>query len=276
MPTNRSARGVDATDVQRNVQFCLSYFDELRDIQRVAVALGVDRTTVERWKRLGSVPRAKNVNELAKLCGFPSRQFKLPHDQFITFIQSHEASAKKVLTTFNTIERKIYLAAVETFRHDWERCFDVHRGTYLMYCRALSDPTLGATSVLRVKALTPNGIGFDLFNRDTRQPDKPTYRYEGLMFPIAENLMYYAEHESMREPFAMITSAAQVPESSMLAGFFIAVAVHGQIRFPNGNKVALRFRARNILDVDELRPLLGLKSFDDFPDGVKKLLSPAG
>jgi len=263
------------TDLQRNVQFCLSYFEKLKDSQRLAGVLRVNRTTIGHWKRYENVPRTKNLDDLAKICGFSAAQFQLPHAQFVVFAHTLEAT-KNIFTDFYAIQRKIILAATENFRHDWARCFDAHRGTYLMFCRALSDPELGATSLLRIKDLTEDGIAFDLFNRDTRQPDKPTYRYEGLVFPIAENLMFYAEHESMREPFAMITSAAQVPESSMLGGFFIAVAVHGQTRFPNGNRVALRFRDRAIVDLEKIESSLGLKRFSEFPEGVRHLLGRIG
>jgi hypothetical protein len=141
-----------------------------------------------------------------------------------------------------------------------------------MYCRLLSQPTGAAISLLHIMERTENGIAFGLHNIDTRQSPRIDYYYRGLLFPIAECLAFYGEERSLNEPFSMITSAAQVPTKSILVGNFIAVAVHGPMRRPSGNKVALQFRSQKMLSVQQCQSQLGVVQLEELPQDVQQLI----
>jgi hypothetical protein len=260
------------TDLQRNVQYCLSYFHETRlGGKKLGAALGVAPSTIYRWMILERTPYKIHVSKLAQLVRIRLQLFEFPHDRFKDEINRLDP-ARLLFTDFLQIERRIVLGSVEKWKSHIDECFERHVGTYYMYCRLLSQPTGAAISLVRVLESTEHGIAFDLHNIDTRQSPRIDYYYRGLMFPIAECLAFYGEERSLNEPFSMITSAAQVPTKSILVGNFIAVAVHGPMRRPSGNKVALQFRSEKILNVEQCQSNLGVVRFEALPEDIQQLI----
>src|SRR5262249_40293522 len=148
--------------------------------------------------------------------------FERPHARFVD-LMSWAGEGKTIISDFATIERRVVLASTERWKPDLGECFERHAGSYLMHSCALSDPRVGAISLLRIKEKTERGILFDLHNVDTREPDTKRYYYAGLMFPVGNNLTFYGEERSLLEPLSMVTTSAQVPRSSVLWGHFVAI-----------------------------------------------------
>ncbi len=218
------------TDIRRNVKYCLEYFHEAsRQLKDLSDALGVNPSTINRWMNLKSTPYRSEISRLGRLVHVKLEWFYLPHDKFKEEVNKLDPT-RIIFMDFLRIERRIILGAVEKWKYHLDECFERHVGSYYMYCRLLSQPAGAAVSLLRIIERTELGIAFDLHNVDTRQSEPIDYYYRGLMFPIAECLSFYGEEKSLNEPFSMVTSAAQVPTKSILAGYFIAVGVYEGMR----------------------------------------------
>ena len=262
----------EPTDVQRNVHYCLHHFEEMRqNRKRLAGVLKVAESTIGRWLTLRVEPHAAQLRNIAKLVGLNDDQFYRPHLEFVEIVEKID-QAKSIFVNYSTIERRIVLACIEKWKHQLDECYERHAGSYLMYCRSLSDPAVAAVSLVRIKEKTKHGVIFYVHNVDTRVPDRIVYRYAGVMFPVAECLAFYGEEQNLVEPFSMITSSAQVPRSSTLCGHFIAVGVAGGVRKPAGAKVALRFRSRKMIELEDERSTLGVVRVESLPSGIVELI----
>lgn len=260
-------------NVRRNVQYCLQHFKETNsDNNKISGALGLNISTIKRWRKAEVDPHESHLADLVRLVNIPRPWFNLPHPEFIARIDKIDA-ARVIFQDYATIDRKIILRCVEKWKHRSDECFQKHVGSYYMYSRLLTERGGGAAiSLLRIIEKTEYGISFDLYNFDDEALPPIPYRYTGLMFQVAECLSFYGEEQSLDEPFSMITSAAQVPTKSLLGGYFTAVGVHGPTRLPAGSRVAIRFRNKKLLNVDDEMPNLGIRPFNSLPPQIQKLL----
>jgi hypothetical protein len=215
-------------------------------------------------------PRDETVAILADKVGIDKALFYLPHQEFIAEI----AKSTPLLVDFSSITPKITFASIEKWRHLWNECASKHSGTYVLYTRVLSNPTIVAKSLLLIKSVCADGITFALYNVDDRnRPLYPTiYVYNGLMFPVYECLCFYAEEQSHNELLALITSSSQAKIPSFLTGFLIAVGVTPEMRRPGGTKAVLVFQTRRIGGIAESLKFLGIVSRAQVDSRVQELL----
>ncbi|MBK3662628.1 helix-turn-helix transcriptional regulator [Bradyrhizobium diazoefficiens] len=240
--------------VCQNVTYCFQ-LTPLKGLSQKAQAnrLGVNASTISRWLS-GTEPRPTHLEQLAKVVGIVDlRLFYLSHDEFLSGV-------KRLHTVVDHAHIKpfIQLGSIEKHRHLWADCALRLRGTYILNTRVLTNSALVARSLLRVFDENERGIPFDIHNVDNRYQPARVYRYDGLMFPILDTLIFFAEEVSHDEPFVMITNLPQLKPPPYLVGYMLAVGVTDEMRRPAGSKAVAAFRGGMPIDPKSLLSKLGL------------------
>ncbi len=262
-----------ASDLQKNVAYCLRHLELNFDRKELAKILEVNQSTLTRWLGLQTVPYPSHVSKLAQLTGLTIESFKLPHGEFTGII--YKIDSTKIFMDFRSVEQKVTLGAIEKWKHLWDECAKKHAGSYFMYTRLLTDAGFAAVSLLRIMKKTDRGIRFEVYNVDDRVPPKTRpiiYRYVGLMFPVGECLQFYGEEQSGDEILSIITSSAQVPGRSALCGYLSAVGVANEIRRPAGTKMAAYFHSKKMIEVDDVLDEVGIVRVEGLAKEIQALI----
>jgi transcriptional regulator with XRE-family HTH domain len=225
--------------VCQNVIYCLQ-LRPLKGLSRKTQAerLKVNPSTITRWFS-GTEPRSTHLEQLAKVIGISDLKcFYLSHDQFVSY-----ANNLHPVVEHAHIKPFVQLGSIEKHKHQWGDCARRLKGTYILHTRVLTNPALVARSLLRVLDKNEHGISFDIHNIDNRYQPARVYQYDGLMFPILDTVIFFAEEASHDEPFVMITNLPQLTPPPFLVGYMLAVGVNDEVRRPAGSKAVASFRS---------------------------------
>lgn len=245
------------TDFLHNITYCLKYLPPFkgRTSKEKAGILGVDKTSVGRWLK-GSTPRDDHITALADLVGCNSKaDLYLPKQEFLLF-----AKTLKGTIAYDDIRPVVQFASIAKHEHLWDECISRLQGTYFLYTRLLTNDQQVARSLLRIRDKSKRGITFDIHNVDTRTKPRRIYKYDGLLFPIFDSVIFYAEEASFDEPLVMITTYSQVKAPETLVGYMLAVGVNPktQARIPRGSKLVCSFRDSRPLELSRVIEQLGI------------------
>lgn len=264
-------------DLTRNVLYALDRIAPAKaKAEALAGELGVNRSTITRWRSMRSTPREPSVRLIAEKSGIEKALFFKTHREFVSVVTT--SSMKQ---PYENVDPKIEFRAIAKWRHLWDECFERHRGTYFVYNeirpRASGQAaTLFAVSLLQIQRKTEQGIVFELHNVDTRNTDSgspdPHYVYTGLMFPVLDILCFYGEEKSGDELLNMITASSQTSPPTLLRGHLVAVGVTPSIRMATGNQIALGFRRREIVEYSKIKEEIGVFAINRMPRSVHNIL----
>lgn len=177
--------------------------------------------------------------------------------------------SQTIAERFDRASAQIFSKNLSESPKDWRSCFDIHKGSYVMYSyrQASERSTHGLSpksdlnicaSLLVISKLSDRGIEFQLHNPQ-RIHSQNTYRwftYKGLMFPAQSRFMYFFadQVEGNYEVLSAIIEYSPVSIPSFLIGHLVCVAVHHEndLFFPGSTGFLLKFLDRKQLRIRDL------------------------
>ena len=195
--------------------------------KHLAAALKVDRSTVNRLRHGTHPPTQERLEALSRFLDVPSQAWHEPPQQFADAFgrrrQAHTANA-------SLPGRSVEMVSITAHRHLWASSFDIHRGQYVAWWRALGIDDCYAGSLVEIPSLDHHGMRFSMLNPyiqdDADFGEVRCWRYEGLAFPVADYLYFYGEQEGgTYELLTMILTASPLSPPDLLRGCLSGIYV---------------------------------------------------
>jgi len=210
--------------------------------------------------------------------GVQSEAWMLSNDAFIEHyaIKRRAPEEKSVSAPANVSFR-----AIEAYKHLWKSAFDIHRGQYIGYWKAADLQGHYVANLVEISGISKNGLEFTLINPyirdDVDQDNVRTWRYSGVVYPVADYLYFYGEQiDSAYELFSMIMTASPIAPPDLLRGCLSGIHVKdGRKDIAVNIVVVLMFLRKPIANWrSEIGERLGKLPAGKVPSRVRKLLEP--
>jgi hypothetical protein len=225
-----------------------------------------------------SLPSRDRLGALSRLFGVPLESWVLAPSEFAEALDQ----ARPALTIATETESvSVSLPAIESHRHLWRRCFDIHRGQYIAFWKAFGQEATYVASLLEIKEIGASGISFSLINpyvRDDVDHDEVRcWRYEGKLYPVAEYLYFFCQEvDSNYELTSMIMTASPIAPPDLLRGCMSGIYVKdGRKQIAVNIAIVLMFTKKPLVDWRrEIGERLGKLPAGKVPERIKRLLDP--
>jgi transcriptional regulator with XRE-family HTH domain len=244
----------------------------------LADALSVDRSTANRMRNSTTLPSRGKLEALSRVFEIGPEAWALPPNEFVA---EYHRTKRPEEPTNGATHAYVSMAAINAYRHLWKTCFAVHKGQYIAYWKAAGTEQCYVASVLEIARLGVHGIEFELINPyirdDDEQDELRTWRYQGVVYPVAEYLYFFGEQTEARfELLSMITTASPIVPPDVLRGCLSGIHVkdgHKQIAV-NISVVFVLLKKPIVEWRREIGQRLGRLPAAKIPARIRKLIDP--
>ena len=243
--------------------------------KHLAAALKIDRSTANRLRNNRSGPTTERLDALSRLFGVPNQAWLDAPENFAEVLRRHDTEQPAAPA------RSVSMASIAAHRQHWPYSFAIHRGQYLAWWKAHGIDECYVGSLVQIDTLNTSGMRFRMLNPyirdDAEHDDIRCWRYEGVVYPIADYLYLFGEQtDSTYELFTMILTASPVCPPDLLRGCMSGIYVKdGRKQIAVNVAVVLMHLSAPIEDWrGEIGRRLGKLPATRLPERVRRILEP--